>query len=385
MTTSPPNQQQPALPARLGRMIDTARPLLRALAGPDGEVPPLPPNELPALAAWLIAQGLGPLAYHRCQNVSPSLAALLAADYYSALAEQAILSHTLQEVEAALQEAGIPYALLKGAALSRSAYQHATERVMGDLDFWIQSPHMGTTWQLLHDLGYRAAGKEHRPPALQQLSQGEIQLTAPGRALVELHWSPFPGWWLQRTAAVDGAGLWSRLEPLGNSGACQLSPEDMVLHLAVHLGVNHQFGMYPLRSLVDIARTVQTRPVDWTVVAQRARHWRVATVTWCTLDLLQTLTGVDGADRALDALQPGAVRRRLLASLVNAQQVLALHDRRSGRLRYLLLLLLVDRPRDRLRLIYRTLWPEPAWLAARYGDRTNRWQHLWNVIRHARV
>lgn len=348
-------------------------------------MPPIPPDQIPALAAWLVAQGLGPLAYRRYQTICPPLAAALAGDYYSALAEQTIRGQTLQEVEAALQEAGIPYALLKGAALSRSAYEHPAERVMSDVDVWVQAQHMSQVWHGLNRLGYRAAGKDSRPPALQRLSQGEIQFAGPGGVLVELHWSPFPGWWLQRTAAVDGAALWARVEPLGGSAAGQLSPEDTVLHLAVHLGINHQFGMYPLRSLMDIARTAQTRPVDWAVVARRARQWRVASVTWCTLALLQTLIGVDGVDDALAALQPGPLRRRLLAPLVDAGRLLALRDRRSSRSRYLLLLLLVDRPREMLRLLYRTLWPEDEWLAARYGDRSGRWRHLWNVFRHGRI
>lgn len=381
--TQPLSQRQPALPA--GETGPAIRPFLRSLAYPDGDTPTLAAAQIPALAAWLVVQGMGPLAYRRYQKDAPPLAAALAGDYYSALAEQTVRSRTLEQVEEALQEAGIPYALLKGAALSRSAYGHPTERVMSDVDFWIQAAHMGQVWQLLHELGYSAAGKESRPPALQQLSQGEIQFTGPDGVLVELHWSPFPGWWLQRTAAIDGAALWSRLAPLDERGARQLSPEDTVLHLAVHLGVNHQFALYPLRSLVDIARTAQSREVDWDEVAKRARDYRVATVTWCTLDLLQTLVGVDGVDRALAALRPGAWRRRLLAPLVNAGRVLALHDRRSGRSRYLLLLLLVDRPRDMVRLVYRTLWPEGAWLAARYGGQTSRWRHIWNVIRHGRI
>ncbi len=386
MTTGRPQHQtqlQPAHPA--GGAGPTIRPFLRSLAYPDDDTPPLAEAQIPALVAWLVAQGLGPLAYRRYQQAAPSLAAALVGDYYSALAEQTVRSRTLAQVEEALQEDGIPYALLKGAALSRSAYRHAAERVMSDVDFWIPAAHMGKAWQRLHELGYHAAGKESRPPALQQLSQGEIQFTDSGGVLVELHWSPFPGWWLQRTAAIDGASLWARVEPLDGRGARQLSPEDTVLHLAVHLGINHQFALYPFRSLLDIARTAQTRPVDWDAVAGRARNYRVATVTWCTLELLQALVGVDGAERALAALRPGALRRRLLARMVNAERLLAQHDRRSGRSRYLLLLLLVDRPRDMARLIFRTLWPEAEWLAARYGGEMSRWHHLWNIVRHGQI
>jgi hypothetical protein len=49
-------------------------------------------------------------------------------------------------------------------------------------------------------------------------------------------------------------------------------------------------------------------------------------------------------------------------------------------------MLLVDRLRDGARLLGRALWPEDAWLAARYGRQGfwQRWQHIWSAIR-ARV
>jgi hypothetical protein len=379
------NRATDTLAPSVRQVEQTLRPFLRSLAYPDETGVALPTAQIPALAAWLMAQGIGPLAYRRYQTAWPELAAALASDYYSALAEQSVHSHTLERVETALQGAGIPYSLLKGAALSRSAYSHPAERVMSDVDVWVQEQHMDDACRVIHDLGYQPAGKDSRPLALQRLSLGEIQFTGAEGTLVELHWSPFAGWWLQRTAAIDQAALWSRLDSLGSRDACQLAPEDTVLHLAVHLGVNHQFAMYPLRSLLDIALTAQTRPVNWAVVAERARQWRVATVTWRTLALLQALIGAEGADRTVAALEPGPLRRRLLARLVSPGRLLALRDPRGSRSRYLLLLLLVDRPRDVIRLIFRTLWPEQAWMAARYGGKTGRRQHLWNVLRHGRI
>jgi cystathionine beta-lyase/cystathionine gamma-synthase len=45
-----------------------------------------------------------------------------------------------------------------------------------------------------------------------------------------------------------------------------------------------------------------------------------------------------------------------------------------------------DHLRDVARLLGRALWPENAWLLARYGrqDIWQRWQHIWSVAR-ARV
>lgn len=363
------------------------RALLRTLAE-RGETPDPPSLDAAAqpLARWLVAAGLGPLAYRRYRQHWPALVEALAADYYSAVAESTVSAGQLERVQAALLEAGIPVVLLKGAALSRGVYGHPAERVMSDVDLWIHPDQMAAAFHLVQSLGFTPAGKDSRPPVLQQLSHGEIQFAGPLGRLLELHWSPFSGWWLRRTAAVDAEGLWSRRVPLGETpGVCQLAAEDAVLQMAVHLAVNHQFGLYPLRNLIDIARTARQRAVDWDVVARRARTWRVATATWSVLALLDDLIGAAGISVALAALQPGPLRRRLLARLVSPQQLLAQHDRRRGRSRYLLLLLLVDRPQDAARLIVRTLWPEAAWLDARYQDRTSRRQHLWNVIRHGSI
>jgi hypothetical protein len=60
-------------------------------------------------------------------------------------------------------------------------------------------------------------------------------------------------------------------------------------------------------------------------------------------------------------------------------------DLRNSRARYLLLLALVDRPRDMLYLLWRTAWPERAWLAARYQNQSGRWRHLWLLLRQGKT
>jgi hypothetical protein len=180
--------------------------------------------------------------------------------------------------------------------------------------------------------------------------------------------------------------LWARREALpGWPDMGQLAAEDMVIHLAVHTAVNHQFGMSALRSLVDVALTARKRGVDWAVVAERAKEWRVGTAVYTMLALLDVLIGAAGVETALDALRPSGLRRWLIGGTVTPQSVLAGEDLRSGRRRFLLLLLLVDRKRDMVNLVWRTLWPEGEWLAARYGEEVGHWGHLWRVIRDRNV
>jgi hypothetical protein len=228
---------------------------------------------------------------------------------------------------------------------------------------------------------------------LDQIVRRQMAAWPTGLAESAVPWSPFAGWWLQRTAAIDNDLLWSRREEWPAAAVTagtdrlvyQLAPEDAVIHLAVHLAVNHQFAPPVVRGLMDIVLTARARPVDWRLVATRAKMWRVATATWLALDLAERLVGLDGAGEALDILQPGRFRRRLLCRLVSPESVLAGRDVRHGRWRFLLLVLLVDRPRDAGKLMLRTVWPEKEWLAARYGRKAGRLRHLWGIVARGQI
>ncbi|MCB8984709.1 MAG: nucleotidyltransferase family protein [Ardenticatenaceae bacterium] len=369
----------------------TARFILEQLTAAPGSVlsgRPQPAVPAAEVAAWLVGQGLGPLAYARCGRNWPELGAALQADRVSAAAESSLQLANMEQLQAAFGAAGLPLVLLKGAALGLGVYDEPAQRTMTDVDLWLQAGQMPLAAQVMAELGYQSSVKGERPLALERLSRGEIRFVRPGweTGLVEIHWSPFLGWWLTRTAAVEDQAIWARLEPLGGETAVyQLAPEDMVIHLAVHTAVNHQFGMSALRSLVDIALTAEKRGVDWGEVAERARAWRVGTAVYTVLDLLDALIGVAGMAEAVETIRPSALRRWLLRRFVTPESVLAGQDWRHGWQRYLLLLLLVDRARDMARLVGRTLWPEQEWLTARYGEPTGHGRHLWRLVKERGV
>lgn len=348
--------------------------------------------DVQALAGWLIKAEVAGLALARYGPLWPELRQALQADQFVAVAEWGLHAQTLEQLAVALREAGVTAVLLKGAALALTVYPQPVQRTMSDIDLWVQEEEMAAAVTAVSGIGFTTHSKADRPLALQQLAQGEIQLyrTAWAHGLVELHWSPFLGWWLQRVAQIDKAGAWERKQPLFlpeiSNNYFQLAAEDMVIHLAVHMAVNHQLSMKALQGLLDVALTAQVRGVDWDVVAQRAKEWRVATAVYTVLHLLDQLVGAAGVEIALEQLRPSALRRRAIDGLVSPQSLLAAQDVRSGRARFALLLLLVDRPREMLTLIFRTLWPEAEWLAARYGAQpVSRWRHLWQVVRYGRI
>jgi hypothetical protein len=316
------------------------------------------------------------------------LANLLQQDRYSAAAENSLHQHNLSQITSAFASANIPSVLLKGAAVAESIPGGWETRTMSDVDFWLQEDNFARSGQVMRKLGFSTAEKESRPRALQKMSGGEIQFFKRDwqKDLIEFHLSPFKGWWLTRTAAIDKQAIWSRIEPLeGWDAVFQLSLEDTVIHIAVHMAVNHQCGLYPLRSLLDIAQITIRRPVSWDLVVLRAKQMRVGTAVWLVLYLLQQLVGTPGLEDPLKQLEPSAWQQRSLQRIISPETILLGTDISSGRLRFLYLLLLVDRQRDMNRLVWRTIWPEKEWLLARYGDAHAHRKHLVNIFRYGQV
>ncbi|GAB4279661.1 MAG: hypothetical protein Kow0080_32040 [Candidatus Promineifilaceae bacterium] len=371
----------------------TARFLLRVLTGLEKDVEPLPTADFEetlaqTLGDWLVQVELGPLAHARLTDVCPSLAQKLQRDVYVAAAQSTIHWQNLDEILDAFNRRGVPVVLMKGAALGQSVYAEPLWRIMSDVDLWVRDEDVEQAMQLLQGLGYGIGEKEKRPLALQLQADGEISFEKQGMkwGLVELHLSPFPGWWLKRTAVIDKTAVWQRIEPLPDGRAFQLASEDAVLLTAVHLAVNHQFDILTIRHLVDIAFTAKKRCVDWAVVAERAKQWRVAAAVYLVLDIFQQLVGLDEIEPARQQLRPSLWRRWLLGRFVSGSSVLAGRELKNTHTRYLYLLLLVDSAAERLKLILRAVWPEQEWLAARYGQaNVSRWRHMWNVIRYGRI
>ena len=99
--------------------------------------------------------------------------------------------------------------------------------------------------------------------------------------------------------------------------------------------------------------------------------------------LARELVGLEEADPALAALAPSPARRRVLGWLAAPRALLTMRNLTRGRARFVLLLSLIDRPSDMLRLFGRALWPETEWLAARYGEArpATRLRHLLAAFR----
>lgn len=338
---------------------------------------------------WLLEQGLAALMWHGrdTPDISEEFSLRLRTAYYAAVGDAELHRQEIKRILQALAEVQITPVAFKGAALAYTVYPDAACRPMGDIDLWVSGEQMSQAKAALEQLGYDAKPKTTRPLALMVRARGELPLygSQAGSGLVELHWGVFSGEWLLQTTHIDDADLWARAMParLAGQPALILSPEDNVIQVAVHLAINHNMSAPWLRGLMDIALLARHYPIDWNVIVQRARDWRIATAVWLVLSLTVDLAGLEEAVEAVRQLRPSALRCRAIHTFANAETMVEMRDLSISKWRYVFLLLLVDRPRDAVKLIYRALWPEREWLIARYGRYTfsTRLRHLVDAAR----
>ena len=309
--------------------------------------------------------------------------------YYQSKALGVLRQQELHRVLDLLHQAGVQVTLLKGAAhLAIGLYPDVALRPMGDLDLWIPAEEMPRAIKALTAEGYRVVDKVRRPVALRIRYAQEIELQ--GKAsigeAVDLHYRPFQGMWTLLVARIPQASLWEQRRPIPRRGgsAHVLSPEDHLIHLAYHFSVNHHLGYPGIRTLIDMDLVLRAWPVDWTRLYKRAVEWHISTVMWVGLTLLRRLAGNAVPSSIVHSLAPPRWQRLALSALMPDAKGLLYPRAREGRTRYLLDLLLCDSPRDWLRLIAWTLWPEREWIRYRYGS-DHLWQrarHLWRVFTH---
>jgi hypothetical protein len=325
-------------------------------------------------------------ARFRARNltVPPVVAAQLRKDYLASAMRNTRLFHELGEILHALQAANIPVIPLKGACLAEAVYGNIALRPMGDIDLWVLRPQLDAARAVMAALGYALrCSRADRPQALQDALTGESQFVRQNAHMVELHWNIFPGEWLRHTARIDEDVIWRRATPSTAKAVRQLAPEDAVIQLCVHLAVTHNMSGIGLRTLLDLEFARRAWRIDWHTVGQRARSWRVSCATWLVLKLFVELLGDPKNELPISALAPSALRQFALGRLVSARFLAQGARTSTGATRFLLLLLLVDRPLDALVLVGRALFPDRTWLSLRYGlQAAPRWQWWLHRLGH---
>jgi hypothetical protein len=273
----------------------------------------------------------------------------------------------LAHVVEVLRSAGIEPLLLKGYALAELAYPDPVTRPSHDLDVLVRSDEVELACQALAQIGCTLPNQA--TVDVQLANAYDLPVVLPPMAglatVLELHWDLAP----RGLFSVD-LDLWrARAEVFDLAGqpARRFSPEDMLLHLALHMRKHRYVG---LRWLCDVAELLRRfdgsaapRPLDWEYVVGAARAAGLTVLLYTGLMLAQRLLDAPVASDLLARLEPAAWRRRLLQSVLSQEALLAPLEREDAGWTRLapLEILLIDRPAAMAReLGYRLLPPPEA-------------------------
>jgi hypothetical protein len=350
------------------------------------------------LLAMAAQERLLPLLRHGLREMQIPLPgpveAFLESAYYQALLEFDRLRQDTQELLDALREQGVEALLLKGSALGGTLYPNPALRPAGDVDLLIRRDELGGARCVLDKLGYQPLSDMPTDAGdFPWLYGGEVEYVRAGRAgragattVVDVHWHVVTVAWYRYASTLDMDALWAAARPLALEGlaARQLSPEDTLIHLCLHLGIQHGFRC-PLLQLADVDRLARGGGLNWGLAVERAAGFGVGTAVYWGLEVARRRLGTEVPEGVMSALRPGRIRHAWTERLLRGPS-------RSGMAREsvlrdrLLRLSLVDDASGAARLAGRTLFPGRAWLAARYAPAGRagllrcRLLHPWWVV-----
>jgi hypothetical protein len=307
---------------------------LTALRYPPGRAPALaglPPPDADAVAVAALVLGLGPLLAWELARQGVTLPArapaLRRGGPAGAAARAAAIAAQLDELLAACAARGITPLVLKGAHLAAAVYPEPGLRPMNDLDLLFRHDDLLAAEQALLALGYACkekspelgAGvvkhtKTFRRPGEHGATPSPYLSTDAGR-MVEPHVSLEEAWFGLRCDITPGVWERSHLAEWWGGRARVLAPEDLALHLGVHVSFHLIMGHPSLVQLADLRWTAERLgpALDWDALARRAAERRAGAFVYAAVGLAVRLLGApvpEAACTALRAACPPALRAR---------------------------------------------------------------------------
>jgi hypothetical protein len=332
----------------------------------------------PGFSDYLLQNRLAPLFHHHFAASLPAeTAALCQRAYLTTAWRNRERMDELARILGQFNAAGIPAALLKGAALLYTHYEKAALRPMVDIDLLLAPPDLPAAEAILAGDGYTRILNINNDSAFAV----EVPLKNGAGQLVELHTSLFMAPHNLPPAGMDWFFAHQEALPQAGENAWALNPTALLLHLCAHLWLHHNGG--DLLGWYDIYLVLQKDAVriDWDDLLARAAEFDLLLPLQRTLPELVSEWGAPvptAVLEQLDRLQPSARERRKFGHILGearnyadtiASSILAYPDWRT-RLRF-------------ARLIF---FPDPAYMLARY-DRRSRfwlpWLYLYRLLSRA--
>lgn len=289
----------------------------------------------------------------------------------------------VQRALARLQLAGIPFLLLKGAALNATVFEPG-QRPMTDIDILVPEADANLAERVLANAGCRPGADLVRPDFFPRYyCEREYGTAGTPSVKIDLHCRPFHVLRYGRTVP-DGA-MWqnAREVKFGELTVQIPGPEEMLIHLAVHCACH---GNTELRWLHDIKAWLDRcrDGIDAVRVADKCHRWGLSLPVNRALTKVREVFHTHGS-RPSDLLENIISATSTLAGPLARLALAGANLYPISPVLYVLCNALTA-PGFRFRLGYlaATLLPDPAHLGQLYSRRHPGWQLAAHAIRLAR-
>jgi hypothetical protein len=375
-----------------GRFDDEVRATVEALLGQEVDW-----QRLLAVAAL---HRLLPHLYYRLRELDHTLLPApvmdrLKSNYYANLRRSLWLQHELLQVIQQLRRQGIEVIVLKGGALAWTVYPNPALRPMADLDLLVRPEEMARVGPALEALGFhRSASLPAHMVAFQEAFGGGVEWVCERNGVkvaLDIQHDLVGVDWCRGALSIEADALWQAACPLPLNGiqARQLSAEDTLIHLCLHPALHHGYA-FAFSGYVDIDRLVWQVGSDpfWTRLLERVGRFQVRTVVYGGLLAAHRLLATPVPPEVLAELAPRGARLHLLRRLAPLDRDADLQEAGkpvTGVRQMLLYAMLMDRWQDAGRMLWSILFPDPDWLAARYGLNGRGRARLYRLVHPFRV
>jgi len=281
------------------------------LTGETSLLERLTPDDWARFIAFAQKHGIAPVLYHAIKDSPPGSLSEhslheLRNIYLGSAHRNIILYDELGKILRSLKAADVPVIVLKGACLAEAVYGNIALRSMGDVDLLVKNEDMLKTVQVLGALGY-SAGYDFQVENEGPVDQHLPSMQGPKKLSIEVHWTIFAFTHFDAPDEKEIVKIWERAQPLVVEGTpcLMLAPEDLLLHLCVHISRQHLFHMR-LRGFWDLRKVVEYygNSINWDVIQQRACHWRVDRAVRLTIFLAGQWVGLELPDCVKQAWKP---------------------------------------------------------------------------------
>ena len=256
--------------------------------------------------------GIKPLVYLRLKplfgkaTIPSSIQNDLRDAYIHSVRKNILILHHAGKLLKTLKAHGIDVIGLKGIFLVENIYENIAIRSFGDIDIMVRKEDIKSTINVLQGFGFSMQTYFDVQDENIDIKHVPPMFNADG-LIVEIHWTLLEE---NEPFTIDAQGLWDRAVPanIASVDTLALSPEDLILHLCMHLTYQHRLKL-GLRGLYDIAEVLRhfEGQLDWTKLVGISKTWGSERVTWLSLMLTQDLLEAQIPPMILENLKPKEV------------------------------------------------------------------------------